>query len=319
MSCELLVRYSASGSLSVLRYYLEHSDPASLVADVHLPPRPKTAYIDRKQCEGRGGAMDERIHLYESKHDERYAYNVHHHEQAQLLYVIEGKGTIVLEDAAFDLMPDTAAMIVPFTQHAVSSDSHLTLLVLTYGNNSVHEPMLREWQAHDFHKSRVLKLNALHGNELRLLLRKLLFEEHRQDRFSSWAMRIHLHEIMLLLARAASVSQITDANSLRAERVRQYIDTHYYEIMSSRELAARLGMSVRHLDATFKEQYRITPMQYLTEVRIGVAKKLLRESDKDIASICFEIGYESLATFYRTFKNVAQLSPNQYRQRGAGG
>jgi len=262
--------------------------------------------------------MDERIHLYESKHDERYSYHVHHHEHAQLLYVIEGKGTIMLDGTAHVLSPDTAAVIVPFTRHAVSSDSHLTLLVLAYDDTSVHEPMLQEWKKYDFHHSRVLKLSALHGNELRLLLRKLLFEESRQDRFSSWAMRIHLHEVMLLLARAASASQITDAGSLRAERTRHYIDTHYYEVASSRELAARLGMSVRHLDAMFKEQYRMTPMQYLTEVRIGVAKKLLRESDKDIASICFEIGYESLATFYRTFKSVAQMSPNQYRQRGTG-
>lgn len=259
--------------------------------------------------------MDKSIHLYESKHNERYSYSVHHHEHAQLLYVIEGAGTIMLEGASYNLTPDTAVMIVPLAKHAVSSDSQLTLLVLTFDDASIHEPVHREWKAQYFQNSRVLRLNSLHSNELRLLLRKLLFEERREDRFSGWAMRIHLYEIMLLLARASSASQITDANGLRAERIRHFIDTHYYETVASGELAAKMNMSIRHLNAMFKDQYQMTPMQYLTEVRIGVAKKLLTETDKDIASICFEIGYESLPTFYRTFKNVVHLSPNQYRQQ----
>lgn len=254
------------------------------------------------------------IHLYESKHDERYAYSIHHHEQTQLLYAIEGNGTIRLDDDSYNLAPDTAALIVPYARHAVSSDTHLTLLVLTFSDESVHEPMYRQWQTDYFHRSQILNLHAMHANELRLLLRKLLFEARGADAFSKWAMRIHLHEILLLLARAASVPRITDAGGLRAERVRQFIDTHYYENVTSAELAARLGMSSRYLNAIFKERYQMTPLQYLTEVRIGVAKRLLRETDKDIASICFEVGYESLATFYRIFKQSAQISPNQYRQ-----
>lgn len=261
--------------------------------------------------------MEKSMHLYESKHSERYSVHVHHHEQSQLLYVIEGSGKIILDNETYDLAPHTAAMIVPYAEHAVSSDTQLTLLVLSFDDASIHEPMHQEWKAHYFHQSRVLKLNSLHGNELRLLLRKLLFEERTEDRFSKWAMRIHLHEIMLLLARAGSASQITDAGGLRAERVRQFIDTHYYEAVTSAELAAKMGVSIRHLNASFKEQFRMTPIQYLTEVRIGVAKKLLAETSKDIVSICFEVGYESLPTFYRTFKNVVQMSPNQYRQQRA--
>jgi AraC-like DNA-binding protein len=255
------------------------------------------------------------IHLYESKHNERYSLSVHYHEYAQLLYVIEGAGTIIIDDATYDMAQHTAAMIIPYSKHAVSSDSQLTLLVLTFDDTSVHEPMHMEWKAHYFHKSQLLKLNPLHGNELRLLLRRLLFEERREDRFSRWAMRIHLHEIMLLLARAESTSHITDASSLRAERIRHFIDMHYYEAFTSGELAAKMNVSIRHLNATFKEQYRITPMQYLTEVRMSIAKKLLIETDKDIVSICFEIGFESLPTFYRTFKNIIHLSPNQFRQQ----
>ncbi|UUZ80110.1 helix-turn-helix domain-containing protein [Paenibacillus sp. P26] len=80
-------------------------------------------------------------------------------------------------------------------------------------------------------------------------------------------------------------------------------------------MAYKLGVGVRHANNIFKESYGMTPVQYLTESRIRVAKKLLIETDKDIVSICFEVGYESLPTFYRAFKNTVGLSPNKFRQQ----
>ncbi|XEC95458.1 AraC family transcriptional regulator [Paenibacillus tarimensis] len=256
-----------------------------------------------------------RIDLYESKHQESYALSLHHHENYQLLYVIEGEGSILIDGIRHDLMHNNAAIIVPYSEHAVSSDSHLTLLVLAFGEQSVHGQILSEWKSRYYLNSQLLRLNSLNGNELRLLLRKLLFRQRQKDELSNWAMQIHLHEILLLLARAKPASQITDANNLRAERTRCYIDQHYYEPITSKDLAAKMNMSIRHTNNIFKEQYHMTPMQYLTEVRISTAKKLLTETDKDIVTICFEIGYESLPTFYRAFKNVVKMSPNKFRQQ----
>lgn len=115
------------------------------------------------------------------------------------------------------------------------------------------------------------------------------------------------------MARSKNASSITNANDLRADRIRSYIEAHYYEMISQADLAARMGIDIRRLNDAFKAQYRMTPMQYLTEVRMGVAKRLLAETNKDVVSICFEVGYVSLATFYRTFKNIVHQSPNQYR------
>ncbi len=55
-------------------------------------------------------------------------------------------------------------------------------------------------------------------------------------------------------------------------------------------------------------------MQYLTHIRIEHAKRLLLDSDKEIVTICFEVGYETLSTFYRSFKKEVEMTPNQYRQ-----
>ncbi len=86
------------------------------------------------------------------------------------------------------------------------------------------------------------------------------------------------------------------------------------EPLTAPDIAAKLGISTRHVNNIFKEQYGLTPMQYLTQIRIQVAERLLAETDKSIISICFEVGYDSVSTFYRCFKAETKVSPNHYRK-----
>jgi AraC-like DNA-binding protein len=255
------------------------------------------------------------IHLYESKHTESYKLRVHFHHTYQLLYVLEGEGTVLLEDKTYRLEENCAVVVFPYTRHAVSSDSHLALLILTF-EEAVLDNMFAPLQKDDisFTGSFMLKLHTLYANETRSLLRKLLFEERQQSIFSDWAVRTYLSEMILVLCRARQSAASSDYNSLRAEKIRNYIDQHYFDSFTSEQLAQKFGVSVRHTNAIFKEQYQMTPIQYLNEVRHSIAQKLLLETDMNIVSICFEVGYESLPTFYRSFKGMAGMSPSQYRQ-----
>ncbi|WP_246079424.1 AraC family transcriptional regulator [Paenibacillus piri] len=255
------------------------------------------------------------IHLYESKHTESYKLRVHFHHTYQLLYVIEGQGSVLLDGKTHDLSENSVVVIFPYTKHAVSSNSHLALLILTF-NEAALDNMFAPLQRDDisFTGSFKLRLNSLYANETRGLLRKLLFEERQQTMFSDWAMRTYLSEMILVLCRARQSNHTNDFNSLRAEKIRAYIDQHYYESFTSEQLAQKFGVSVRYTNTIFKDKYQMTPVQYLNEVRHGIAKKLLLETDMNIVSICFEVGYESLPTFYRSFKNLVSMSPSQYRQ-----
>src|SRR5690625_92975 len=143
----------------------------------------------------------------------------------------------------------------------------------------------------------------------------MLYEQSVRNSINKLALKIYLSELLFILMKAQEEPKMMDANILRAERLRNYIATHYYEMIDANYISTMLGMSIRHINNIFKEQYDLTPIQYLTEVRMELSKKLLLETDKDIASICFEVGFESLSTFYRTFKNYTHVSPNQYRER----
>ena len=255
-----------------------------------------------------------RIRLYESKHQESYALHIHAHSTFQILYVLEGSGAVVFDGVRHSLESDNAVVVFPYADHAVSSDAQLTLLVMEFEQVLFEDRVAAIWQEQVMMKSEILRLTPAHASELRRLLRKLLFEQRQTgDGLHVWAMNVYWIEVLLLLSQAKLAIPNVDANALRAERMRKYIDSHYFEPISTGELAYKLGISSRHATSIFKEKYRMTPLHYLAEVRIGAAKKLLEETDNDIISVSFEVGYESLATFYRVFKSTVSMSPSKYR------
>lgn len=257
------------------------------------------------------------IYLYESKHRDGDIVDIHHHDVYQILYALDGEGRISLRGRTHEATRDHVVFLIPGTEHAVVSDTRLTLLVLAFDSASVEallglDPAPRPYLSGSF----VHKPGTIQGSEWRSLLRRLLHEQERevQDPLGGLAVKLTLLNILHMLARSVQTPTTADANSLRAERIRKYIDTHYFQPFSLETLAMKLGISSRYVNEIFKEQYGVTPVRYLTEVRIELARKLLAETDKDIVSVCFEVGYDTVSTFYRTFKNIVHLSPNQYRQ-----
>ncbi len=257
---------------------------------------------------------DSGVSLYESKHREGDRIDSHHHSVHQVLFALEGNGKITVDGKTYEFTMNHAVVLVPNSLHSITSDDKLTLLVLAFDSLKLDSPVRMEMLDRYFPHSTYIQLNGFTSGEPRQLLRKMLFEQSRSDTLGDWAMRVYLLELLLLLARSKHPTPINDSNQLRAERVRSYIDMNYYEPLQSVDLGSKLGLSTRHVNQIFKDRYQLTPTQYLTEVRVQVAQKLLMETDKDIVTICFEVGYENLSTFYRTFKGVVNVSPNQYRK-----
>ncbi|UOQ44116.1 AraC family transcriptional regulator [Halobacillus salinarum] len=255
------------------------------------------------------------ISLYESQHNEKDRVNSHDHQTHQILYALEGHGTCTLDNKTFGIERDSFIIIPPFTEHSITAQSKMTVLVLEFDACELSEDVQSQLIPEVFQRSVVKKVSMFDSSDLRQLLRKMLYEQSHGDRLWQLALKVYMSELLFTIARAAHDFTQADTNSLRAERLRNYIDSRYFEIKNAEDIADRMGMSKRYIQSIFKEQYELTPMQYLTEVRLGLVKRLLVETEKDIVSICFEAGFESLSTFYRLFKKQVGVPPNMYRQR----
>ncbi|RXZ79906.1 AraC family transcriptional regulator [Paenibacillaceae bacterium] len=254
------------------------------------------------------------VNLYESKHQGNGMVEEHYHEIYQILFMLEGEGTITLDKRVHHVEADQAILIAPYCKHSVKSHSKLTVLVLAFDPIIYASDPFGSLLEQSFSRSLAIELGSFAASELRQMLRKILFEQSAYDGLYPLAIKVYLSEILLLLARTSLPAIPADSNSLRAERIRAYMDKRYFEKLTSDVIGDRMGISARHVNTIFKDQYGMTPTQYLTQVRMNLAGKLLLETDKDIISIAFEVGYENLPTFYRNFKSMFHMSPSHYRR-----
>ena len=82
-------------------------------------------------------------------------------------------------------------------------------------------------------------------------------------------------------------------------------------------LARVAHVSPAHFSRQFRATFGETPHRYLQRRRVERAMELLRETGSPVTEICFDVGFHSLGTFSRTFREIVGESPSSYRARFA--
>lgn len=100
----------------------------------------------------------------------------------------------------------------------------------------------------------------------------------------------------------------------RLLRARDAMDLAYARPLDVRAVAAVAHISPAHFSRSFRAVFDETPHRYLQRRRIERSMFLLRETDRTVTDICFEIGFGSLGTFSRTFRQIVGETPSRYRE-----
>lgn len=97
--------------------------------------------------------------------------------------------------------------------------------------------------------------------------------------------------------------------------VHSYMEKNLRRKMTLSDLAARACLSPTGLIQHFKKHTGKTPMAYLTDLRLGKAQTLLSSTDKPIAHVSAQCGFDNPYYFSNTFKKANGISPSEYRKK----
>lgn len=101
-----------------------------------------------------------------------------------------------------------------------------------------------------------------------------------------------------------------------ASRVNEYINQNYSDLnLSIQSIADHFGYSASNLAHNYKNITGNTVLNYIRNYRIARAKELLESSSSGIQEIGVVVGYDSLVTFVRNFRQCTGLTPNEYREK----
>jgi AraC-like DNA-binding protein len=95
------------------------------------------------------------------------------------------------------------------------------------------------------------------------------------------------------------------------------MDRAYAQPLDVPALARIAHLSVGHFIRMFRATFGETPHRYLQRRRVERSMFLLRETDRPVTDICLAVGFTSLGTFSRTFRDIVGRSPSAYRRTAA--
>ena len=115
------------------------------------------------------------------------------------------------------------------------------------------------------------------------------------------------------LASSSFAQGVEDRESRRVSKVKDYISVHFAEDLRLEDLSAMVGMTPSSFSRFFKRHTTRTLVEYINDVRLGNAARMLVDTSAGISEICYACGFNNLSNFNRTFKARRGYTPREFR------
>ena len=125
---------------------------------------------------------------------------------------------------------------------------------------------------------------------------------------------LSLYDDARVLASSSFAKIENFSDSRRVQKVQKYISEHYREEIRLNMLSDMVGMTPVSFSRFFRLRTGKTLSDYIIDIRLGFASRLLVDSSRTIAEICYDCGFNNLSNFNRMFKRKKGCSPKEFRE-----
>ena len=247
---------------------------------------------------------------------------LHQHEEIQLSYIAQGEGTFYIGDCfgqfgAGDIFGIGAHLPHVFSTEASAPDVYMISLFFTpgsYGEGFFGHPEFHSF-GHFFDSVKLgFKLNLNTGD-----LGKKMLEMTRQDSLDRFLSFIELlretsKRDLNILSSAIHKKRFSEVEGKRMRKIMEYTLDNFDKNLTVKEVAEIANMTPNAFCRYFKQRANKTYFNFVLDIRIGHACKLLsRNRELRISEIAFQSGFNNLTNFNRKFKQIKGLTPSEFR------
>ncbi len=238
-----------------------------------------------------------------------------HPEDFQVLYVVRGDSGVRIGDTEHRARPEDLYVVRPGQVHA-SFDERDAAPALWELKCSIADPAQCPINPHALPDI----LGEVREPGLLDAFRRLIDEYSTAGPGWEWLCSHLVDELFFRIHRLAAgcgpedgTSSAARLNTEAVARAKAHLETHFREELSLGDLAQVAGLSESHFAALFRELYGRAPIDYLIEVRIDNAARLLLDWQHSVSEVAEMTGFGSVHYFCRQFRRRRGVSPSEYR------
>ncbi|MCY9515982.1 AraC family transcriptional regulator [Paenibacillus apiarius] len=252
----------------------------------------------------------------------------HTHDHLEIGYCLSGTGTFYFGNKTYSVQQNDVFVVNNLEWHAASShpDNPSNYLFIYFDAMIIEQvdpelllPFVYWPKRFDNRVSGRLPVARQIGD----LFQEMWDEYRNKERGYQGIMHSKILEICALLLRHYdSQTSLREGNQAlmsyyRLKPVLDYMKEHFREPITLEGVASMLSLSPSRARHLFAEKLGGGFKQYLLQLRVNEAKRLLVSTEMPIIDIMHHCGFQSHAPFYRAFKLIVGMAPQQYRELGA--
>lgn len=264
--------------------------------------------------------------IYYLEAGKQYSHAPEKHQYWEMVYVDTGRINAYSNDIGYLLEQGNVIFHKPMESHAHVSDSCVPNNTAVVGFTTHSESMR-------FFENKIFCLDKKARSLLALVFSEapslwpMLPEGADKDNYyfedaafgSGQLLKCYFTEFLIYLRRIGSGDKIRPNDDARnivmssmGEPMLEYMQNNLYSNITMDDLSKHFLLGKTQLYKVFYEKYGKSPIKYYAELKIIEAKKLLREEKYSVTQIADMLGYSSVHTFSRAFRNVEGFSPTDY-------
>lgn len=261
------------------------------------------------------------------RHKTEFTYPLHQHKEFELNFIERGKGVrrivgdSVEEIGDFELVLVGGEDLEHVWEQGNCKSKDIREITIQFSGDIFGEALMSKNQ---FASIRRMLRRAEHGLSFPLSAIMKVYSTldtiaAETERFVQFLKFMYiLYELSIsdearILASSSFAHTERSTESRRVQKVKQYINDHYAEPLKLSDLAELVGMSPVAFSRFFRQRTGRTLSDYIVDIRLGFAARMLVDSSKNISEICYECGFNNLSNFNRTFKMKRNYTPRDFR------
>ena len=260
------------------------------------------------------------------RHKKEFDYPIHCHDIMELNFVENAAGARRVVGDSSEVIGDCDLVLITssdWEQHECKSDDIHEVTVQFYIHfedehtpfrtnpyKSIYQMMMRAKRGLAFRMSaimtiypRLVKLATI--DDKFLMAHELIYILHELSKFDD------AYELSSSTFAKVDVS----SESRRVLKVKDFINTHINDELRLEQLANLVSMTPTAFSRFFKLRTGKTLSEYIVDIRLGHAARLLLDTSDSVSEICWDCGFNTLSNFNRLFRKRKGCSPTEFREK----
>ena len=244
----------------------------------------------------------------------------------RIYYVFDGGARLIVSGRSYDLAQEEIVLVNAMERHSLNVKEKGVVCIISFSYGVVSRYMPDSGVFFSLN-SKEPKTRPYH--DIREIFRELIFIEAVGDDTSRCRAMSRFYELLDILFRHCMVrpsgqdaetafprkGKLSDSEKL--QRILSYVNMHYQDTVSLREMAAGMYLSTSTLSRFFKKQTGYYFADYLNMVRLMHAASELTSTGNSVTKIALDCGFSNSSAFSKLFHDKYGVSPMEYRKQEA--